>query len=147
VSLFDAAKAFFHDDGWNVVQLEGTTQLAMRFAGKNSEFHCLATIEEEDQVFVFHVIADLAADKATLIEFITRANYGLYLGNFEMDLESDQVRFKNSFDCEGVGTSAALIRNTVYAACMTMDRHWPALQKLAAGSTVEVALATLDATR
>jgi hypothetical protein len=145
--MLDAATAFFKADGWNVVRLEGTTRLATRFAGVNGEFHCEATVEEDDHVFSFHVVARLDADKAALIEFLTRANFGLFLGNFEMDLDSNQIRFKNSVDVEGDRLSDALIRNCVYAACMTMDRHWPALQKLAAGGTVEAALATLDATR
>jgi hypothetical protein len=144
--LFDEMLAFFEKDGWNVVQVEGMTRLATRFAGKHGEFHCQATTVEEDHVFVFHIVADVDADKARLIEFLTRANFGLYLGNFEMDLESEQVRFKTSIDVEGDRLSTALVRNAVFAACLTMDRHWPALKALTEGATVDGALATLEQT-
>ena len=144
--LFDAMLAFFNEDGWNVVQIEGTTRLATRFAGKHGEFHCQATAEEEDHVFVFHVVADVDADKARLIEFLTRANFGLYLGNFEMDVDSTEVRFKTGLDVEGDRLSSALVRNAVFSACLTMDRHWPALKALVEGATVDGALATLAAT-
>ena len=144
--LFDVVLAFFADDGWDVRPAEGATRLDTRFSGEHGEFACSAATEEEDHIFIFHVLAELRADKAALIELVTRLNCGLYLGGFELDLRSDELRFKTSLDVTDDRLSPALVRNAVYAACMTMDRHWPAFTQLAAGATVEHALAALATT-
>lgn len=144
--LFDVALAFFADDGWQVARAGDDTRLVTRFSGEHAEFECRAATEEEDRIFIFHVVAELHADKAALLELVTRVNFGLYLGNFELDVATDELRFKTSVDVTDDRLTPALVRNAVYAACLTMDRHWPALQQLAAGATVEHALATLDAT-
>jgi len=35
-------------------------------------------------------------------EFLTRANYGLNIGNFEMDFQDGEIRFKTAIDVEEV---------------------------------------------
>lgn len=44
----------------------------------------------------------IPADKVgTVTEFITRVNYGIPHGNFEMDVDNRYVRYKMCLDCEG----------------------------------------------
>ena len=40
--------------------------------------------------------------RVPMAEFLTRANYGLRIGNFEMDFEDGEVRYKSSVDFEGI---------------------------------------------
>ena len=143
--LFDVVLAFFADDGWDARPAEGATRLDTRFAGEHGEFACSAATEEEDHIFIFHVLAELRAERAALLELVTRVNCGLYLGSFEIDLQANELRFKTSLDVTDDRLSPALVRNAVYAACMTMDRYWPAFVQLAAGASVEGALAVVEA--
>lgn len=59
-----------------------------------------------------HAYIDLKADDscmAQICEYITRANYGLIMGNFEMDHSDGEIRYKHAVDCwEGVPTDSAL---------------------------------------
>lgn len=58
-------------------------------------------------------------------EYLTRANYGLPLGNFEMDFSDGEVRFKTSLDVEGEEymLTPAMIKSLVYSNVLTMDRY------------------------
>jgi hypothetical protein len=69
--------------------------------------------------------------RPAVAEFLTRANYGLYIGNFELDYADGEIRYKSSIDFEGVPLSVELIRNTLYPALQLMDRYLPGLMKVA----------------
>src|SRR5262249_17088927 len=65
--------------------------------------------------------------RVEVAEFITRANYGLVIGNFEMDYADGEVRYKTSVDVEGGELTAKMVENVIRANVMTMDRYFPGL--------------------
>src|SRR6266478_456585 len=58
-----------------------------------------------------------------VVRFITLANWGLSIGNFEMDYDDGHVRFKSSIDFRGVELSEAVIRNTILAAMNAIEAY------------------------
>src|SRR5262249_47600370 len=62
--------------------------------------------------------------RVEIAEFITRANYGLVIGNFEMDYNDGEVRYKTSVDVEGGELTPKMIENLMRANLMTMDRYF-----------------------
>jgi hypothetical protein len=78
----------------------------------------LAQLISVEGRFVFYIDFKEKASEATrpsVAEFITRANYGVIIGNFELDYQDGTVRFKTSVDFEGLPLAPALIRNVVRA--------------------------------
>ena len=69
----------------------------------------------------------LPEKRTAVAEFITRANYGMRVGNFEMDFNDGEVRFKISVDVDNHELTQALVSNHVYANVWTMDRYLPGL--------------------
>jgi hypothetical protein len=67
-------------------------------------------------------------------EFVTRANYGLPLGNFEMDFADGEVRFKNSVSFAGEPLTDTLIHNTLYPATSVATTYFPGLLKVVFGN-------------
>lgn len=121
---------FFAEDEWPAVYDSDGECFVVRFKGTQAEWTCLAYPLEEDQQAVFYSIAPLHADEAhltTAAEYITRANFGLVLGNFELDYEDGEIRYKTSIDLEGAELSPALIRHIVHANIQAMDRYLPGL--------------------
>ena len=62
-----------------------------------------------------------------MAEFITRANYGLISGNFEMDFGDGEVRYKTCVDIEGDRFTPAVIKNAVLTNVSAMDQYLPGL--------------------
>ena len=78
-------------------------------------------------------------------EFIARANYGLRIGNFELDFNDGEIRYKSSLDFEGAELTPSLIRNTIYPAVQTLDRYLPGLMKVMYGAaTSQDAIAEIE---
>jgi hypothetical protein len=69
-------------------------------------------------------------------EFITRANYGLVIGNFEMDVKDGEIRYHVSHLMEDGRLTDESIRRLFGTAMGTADRYFPALMRvLFAGET------------
>ncbi|NMB54984.1 MAG: YbjN domain-containing protein [Leptolinea sp.] len=124
--LFPIIEKFFTDDEWYFIQLGNQPILQMTFQGKNGKWTCYAQIHEEQPIFFFFSICpvNVPEDKRQkMAEFLTRANYGLKVGNFEMDFSDGEIRYKTSLNVENDQLSGPIIRNLVYANLWTMDRY------------------------
>ncbi len=128
---FAAVGKFLEEDQWHPQALGDDSYVyRVYFAGQNGELACFAQVRVELEQFLFYVVMPVRVPeemRAAIAEFITRANYGLRIGNFEMDYEDGEVRYKSSVDFEGTELSTDLIRNLVYPAVQTMDRYMPGL--------------------
>ncbi len=125
--LFTAAQRFFAEENWAATPV-GDAVLQMTFRGENGQWMCFAQAREEPGQFVFYSVCPVTipADKRLAIaEFITRANYGLIIGNFELDFDDGELRYKTSLDVEAADLTSGLIRPVVYANVITMDRYLP----------------------
>ena len=132
-TLLDTVREFLEEEDWPYVMIEGQSGLAINFRGDNGTFHCYAGTREEDSIFFFHAFAPEECPlelRPAMTELLTRANYGMYLGAFEMDLEDGEMRFKNSVDVEGAALSEVMVRNVIYTSCAMLDRYYPAIDGL-----------------
>ena len=128
VAIYDALIDFFKTESWPFQTLPQQTALRLAFKGKNGQWDCYAKAREEQQQVVFYSICPVTALKPKrnkIAEFITRANYGLILGNFELDFNEGKIRYKTSIDVEDDRLTTALIRNLVYTNVLTMDQYLP----------------------
>ena len=88
---------FLQDDGWHPQQVEEKTIYRVYFSGQNGEQRCYAQIRIGLEQFLFYSVAPVKAPeekRATMAEFVTRANYGLRIGNFEMDYRDGEIRYE-----------------------------------------------------
>jgi hypothetical protein len=145
---FAALGEFLRDDGWYPQQLEDKTIFRVYFSGDNGDLRCYAQIRVDLEQFLFYVIAPIKAPepmRPAVAEYITRANFGLRIGNFEMDYSDGEVRYKSSLDFEGVDLTPALLKNAVYPAVHTMDFYLPGLLSVLYGNkTPEDAVAEIE---
>ena len=145
---FEAVGKFMEDDGWHPQVIDDNNVYRAYFVGHNGEVTCFAQVRVDLEQFIFYVVMPVRAPanmRLAVAEYITRANYGLRIGNFEMDFEDGEVRYKSSLDFEGVGLTPGLIRNTIYPAVQTMDRYLPGvLSVVFGGKSAEEAIAAVE---
>lgn len=136
--VFDEMKAFFDADDWNTTRLdESPNVLRMGFRGDDAEWRCYAQADEQKELFLFYSVAQVKVPenrRQAAMEFMTRANYGMLIGNFELDLNDGEIRYKTSIDVEGTPLTEALAKRIVYANVMTMDRYLAGLLGVAFGN-------------
>ncbi|MGB5709470.1 MAG: YbjN domain-containing protein, partial [Waterburya sp.] len=71
--------------------------------------------------------------RLAMAEFLTRANYGITIGNFEMDFDSGEIHYKTSIDVGEDRLSTALVQQLVYANVTIADRYLPGIMAVIYG--------------
>jgi len=132
-AVYDAMVRFFREDDWKFEQVEGKPILRMGFSGDNGKWTCIARAVEEADQFIFYSIAPINVPeekRVAMAEFITRANYGMRIGNFEMDFSDGELRYKSSIDVEDDRLSSPLIKHMVYPNVLMMDKYLPGIMAI-----------------
>lgn len=89
----------------------------------------------QTMLFLTYLPMKVAEDKrAAVSEYLTRANYGLHVGNFEMDMEDGEVRYKTTgvTDADTM-PSLDVIRRLTYIGFSMFDRYIPSLLSIIYG--------------
>jgi hypothetical protein len=71
-----------------------------------------------------------AESRAPLREFFARANYGMVIGNFEMDVNDGEIRYKTSVDVEHIQLTVRFLKSMAYNTVVTLDRYIPSIGKV-----------------
>ena len=74
-----------------------------------------------------------------MAELLTRINFGLPLGNFEMDYADGEIRFKTSIDLSGAALNGELFEDLYEPNIATMDVYLPALEAVRDGRMTPLA--------
>lgn len=138
--LYPVVKKFFDDDDWRYEELpvENQTPKIIRadFQGENGVWRCYAEVHEEQHIVIFYSILDTRIPekrRPAVAEFLVRANYGLMIGNFEMDFADGETRYKTSINVEGDRLSTALMKMLVYVNLATFNRYLLGIMQVAYG--------------
>jgi hypothetical protein len=140
--IFEEMSAFFAQDDWKTTKVPDKPVLRMSFAGDDGAWICFAQARESQQQMVFYSVAPLKVPedrRAVMAEFLHRANYGMIIGNFEIDFSDGEVRYKTSIDVEGGTLFFPLIKAVVYQNVLTMDRYLKGVTAVALGQVDAVA--------
>ncbi|MGK7894318.1 MAG: YbjN domain-containing protein, partial [Xenococcus sp. (in: cyanobacteria)] len=103
-SIFDLVMDFFKQEKWPFQILQEQQTLRLAFQGNNGIWDCYAKAREQKKQFVFYSLCPITTPDnklLTIAEFITRANSGMIIGNFELDFNDGEIRYKTSIDIEG----------------------------------------------
>ncbi len=133
--ITDGLLKFLEEDKWNYNQEEKDDHNAVYFSytGKQGKLNTTIIVREPMEVICVYSRLELTVTEeklAAAAEFICRANYGLLIGNFELDFRDGEVRYKSSADLEGAVAGATVFRNLLHANLSTADRYHKALKRL-----------------
>lgn len=129
-TLYSEMVGYFERDEWPYDRVNGQDILQLGYRTGQLAWTCFAQAMQDDQQFIFYSVmpVKVAVGKRPFVaEYITRANYGLIVGNFEMEWNTGIVRYKTSIDVEDDRLSYALWRSVVYANVFVAERYLPGL--------------------
>jgi hypothetical protein len=130
MTLTERVESFFIEHGWSPEKLGEAPVYRMQYRDRNGEWACLAIVEEDNQQFLFYSICPANAlehRRSAMLDYLNRLNVILDVGNFQMDMENGEIRFRTSIDAEGEPLSSTLIKNLVYMNVLTMNHYLPGL--------------------
>jgi hypothetical protein len=131
--IFSRLIDFMEEEEWKYEILEGETVLRFHFKGSSGRMLCYADVEEEKSWLIFYSYLPVNAPPEKIepmAEFITRANRGMRIGNFELDFDDGEIRYKTSIDIEGGELTSKMCDNLLRANLSTMNRYFPGMMEL-----------------
>ena len=137
-TLLDVVTAFLDGQSWPYETVKDGRVVRFPFAGDSEEWQVFVEAREQYfQVVVYSVAPFNIPEEHRLpaAEYLTRANYGLIIGNFELDMEDGEVRFKTSIDVEGAALASAMVRQLVFSNLRAMNQYLPGLAAVVEGKS------------
>ena len=87
--------AFFEADEWRTSALQTSSEgLNTGFRGNNGNWTCLPVAVDKHDQMLFYGACPISApeeSRATMAEFLHRTNYGLHIGNCEIDFSDGEI--------------------------------------------------------
>ncbi len=131
--IFSTLIDFMEEEQWKYEILEGETVLRFNFKGRSGRLLCYADVEEEKNWLIFYsyLPVNIPPEKMhAAAEFVARANRGMRIGNFELDFEDGEVRYKTSIDIEGGELTNKMIHNLLQTNLSDDGRRYLGIMEL-----------------
>lgn len=134
--IADAISMFLHEDDWKFAEVDdgGIIRTGIRLDSKIKNADIYINVMKNS--FIVLSVPQLKADKDCIdemAEFITRANYGLNYGNFELDFRDGEIRYKTSMYCGDVIPNYDQIKAAIYLNVSTLDDYGNGIAMVAFG--------------
>lgn len=127
---------FFQQDQWNFMKVENQAMVRAGYRGEHGTWVCYAWADEENQLFIFHSLMGLNIPphyRSAVAEYLVRVNYQLVIGNFDMDIDTGNVRFRTAIELIGDNFSVDHVRSLAYTNVRTMDFYFPGVMAVVHG--------------
>jgi hypothetical protein len=129
-------REFLEHDGWYPERLGDAAVFRVHYSGRHATFPCFIQVRADLEQLLIYAVCPVRIpeeSRSRVAEFITRANYGMRIGNFELDYDDGEVRYKTSVDFEGEVLAVGWLRGLLYPAVQTLDTYLPGLLAVAHG--------------
>lgn len=150
MSLIEPVVEFFASMGWEANKLEKVPVLTGGLQLPNGEVDIYIHAHEDRRRLLVYARPkglEVPREEMRLIaEYLTRANYGLPLGNFELDMLDGEINFKTSVELANCELTPEMVRPLVLTGVETLNHYLPGLQQVLAGeATPAQAIAAIEA--
>lgn len=118
--ISDAINSFLEEDDWkfNFEEDRGIFRFGLGLKTKMKRIDYIVDVKDND--YFVYAISPMSADEndpelmKEIAEFFCRANYNLTNGNFELDFNDGEIRYKCYHNCKDGAPSRKVIRDTIY---------------------------------
>jgi hypothetical protein len=147
----DKVLELFRAREWNFELDEKNKLVRSGINGDNGQWKIILSPSDENEVCLMLSIFPQRCPKhrrAACAELLTRINFGMLVGGFEMDFEDGQINFKTPHPFPKGQLDADLLKRVVGFNLDCMDNYLPAIMSvICAGTSPAKALAVLERER
>ena len=136
-SLLSELKRVFAENGWPYSEVGGARVLLAELAGPAGRWDFYAQAVEEKGLVLLYSIAPRRVPEERRLDvsaFLTRANYGLADGNFELDFDDGEVRYKTVLHVHGDELDGLLVKRAVRANGLALETYLPTIGSLSSST-------------
>ncbi len=131
--LYGVVVNFLRGKGFKFEEILGESSIIFYHQGNNGQVMCVVSILEDSQAVVFTSLypRSVSAEKRRdIILLLTRINFGLPLGNFELGMDDNFVAYQTAINVGSAHLTPALLQHIVDDNLIIIDRYIPEINKL-----------------
>lgn len=141
--LLRELKRVFVENGWPFSEVRGAPVIVSDLSGPLGTWKFSAQVVAELDLILLYSVCPLRVPpdrRAEVSQFLTRANYGLAAGNFELDFEDGEVRYKTILQIEGEALDPTVLKRSVRSNGLAMETYLPGIGAVITGEAASAAL-------
>jgi hypothetical protein len=142
-ALLEELKRVFVENGWPFSEVRGAQVLVSDLSGPLGTWKFYAQVVDEQDLILLYSVCPLrvpAGRRSEVSQFLTSANYGLAAGNFELDFEDGEIRYKTALHIQGDGLDRSIVKRLVRSNGMAMETYLPGIGAVITGTAAQPAL-------
>ncbi len=135
-TLRDELRTIFADRSWGYHERADLSALICELSGALGHWVLVVQIDEGGRIVAFYSVLPVtvaAEHRAAMAAFLTRINYGLSLGSFELDFRDGEVRCKIMLPVGDGPLSEELVDRCIRAGGRLCELYLPHVEAVAAG--------------
>lgn len=139
--MFKQIIDFFKQQEWKYNIVDNKTIALFGISGKKGRFQCIADVREDEKQFIFLSVcgANVPENKKIQVsELLTRLNFGIFLGNFEMDFDDGEIRFKTSIYFGDSVLNPEIIETLILSNISTIDSSLDGIMSIIYGNNTAI---------
>ena len=141
-SDLDKVVEYLQQESWSFNVDRDRAIIHTSATGSNGSYRIILDVKAgEDKMLIVYIYcpSKVPEDKRLKIaEFITRANYGVMIGNFEEDFSDGEVRYKGALEYTGGELTGKMIEQVIQKCAFTMNRYFPGIMRVIYGDVEAV---------
>jgi hypothetical protein len=142
-ALLGELRRVFVENGWPFSEVRGAQVLVSDLSGPLGTWKFYAQVIDEQDLILLYSVCPLrvpAERRREVSQFLTGANYGLAAGNFELDFEDGEIRYKTVLHSQGSGIDRTILKRLVRSNGMAMETYLPGIGAVITGTPALPAL-------
>lgn len=102
--MFERFKEYLKMVELNYSIVEDETVIMFSYMSKGN-YQCIIDVDDENKIVIIYTILGSLVElekRNRIAQLLTKINFGIRIGNFEMDYEDGQIRYKTSIIYDGL---------------------------------------------
>ena len=128
--LIAVMQTYLVGQGFSHERLGDAPAFDFEIPGRRAALPSYLAVDAPAQQLVYYTVFPFsipAERRGAVAELLTRSNYELVLGNFEMDVDDGEIRFRSGLSFRGIPLSPVMIHNAIAPAVGSMERFIPGI--------------------
>ena len=135
---------YLQQEGWTFLRRDHV--VLSHLTGHHGSYRLMVDVRQEhdpDQrlvlVYVTAPVKVVPEQRLAVVEYTTRANWAVVVGNFEMDLADGEIRYKGCLEYADGDVTASMLARLIHRCAGTMDQYFRGLMRILYGNVDAVA--------
>lgn len=133
MTLFQILHDTLIENGWEFDDDDKNEIFRLKIRGVNSDFKCFIIVDEDQESLLCNTQIKRKIPfpkRLEICNFMNRVNYELANGNFEMDMDDGDLRFRTFLDLANTEPSKEQLMNLIWNGSQCFDTYYPGFEKI-----------------